>query len=511
MNPLTSEFAALFDGFKQAYGAYKISGTKPSSGKVIGKAASLVGEVTLDLWEKHLMGVQGLGIIPINAESMAKFGAIDIDDYDLDIIKLAAKIDKLHMPLVVCRTKSGGAHAYLFTTEQIPALVMQERLRDMSAALGYGNCEIFPKQSQLLVSRGDAGNWINMPYFDHLSTMRYAVDHRGRKLDVHTFLALAKQAAVTPKYLESLKFDIPDLLGGGPPCLNQLVKQGFPAGSRNNGLFNLGVYARKAYPDDWKQRLEGFNNQHMNPPLSPAEVLATIKSLDKHSYTYTCRSHPIQAFCNAAVCRTCAHGVGGARLGMPAMGTLTKLCTVPPLWFIDVETVTGTARLELTTDELQQPRLFQKKCLEQLNVMPQVMKQENWQNVVTSLLETVNIVEVPVEATPYGLLMNHLEAFCTSRVTARTSDEILMGKPWINNDEVHFRIADFLAYLARVKFNEKELGLNRIAFYLKELKGYRKQFHNIRGKGANCYVIPTSTFKFQQESFEPPTIDQDPI
>ena len=41
---------------------------------------------------------------------------------------------------------------------------------EISAFLGYGGCEVFLKQEQLLVERGDVGNFINLPYFDSEQT-----------------------------------------------------------------------------------------------------------------------------------------------------------------------------------------------------------------------------------------------------------------------------------------------------------------------------------------------------
>jgi hypothetical protein len=50
---------------------------------------------------------------PINQDNLCKFGALDIDTYDLDHKALGAKIRKLKLPLLHCRSKSGGAHLVL--------------------------------------------------------------------------------------------------------------------------------------------------------------------------------------------------------------------------------------------------------------------------------------------------------------------------------------------------------------------------------------------------------------
>jgi hypothetical protein len=81
----------------------------------------------------------------------------------------------MKLPLVVCRSKSGGAHLFLFVNQWASAKDMQEVLRHVAAALGYGDCEIFPKQTSLQLKRGDVGNFLNLPFYDAEEGLRYAI------------------------------------------------------------------------------------------------------------------------------------------------------------------------------------------------------------------------------------------------------------------------------------------------------------------------------------------------
>jgi hypothetical protein len=92
----------------------------------------------------------------------------------LDHKGLIDRIRKLQLPLVVCRSKSGGAHLFLFSKEWVPAKTMQTTLNQIAAAMGYGGTEVFPKQVRLFLERGDVGNFLNLPYFDAESGLRYA-------------------------------------------------------------------------------------------------------------------------------------------------------------------------------------------------------------------------------------------------------------------------------------------------------------------------------------------------
>lgn len=505
MHPLSNDFMSLFDGFKEAHGIFNANVAGKSGDKVVGKAATITKPVTQELWNLHLEGKQGLGIIPINANSLCKFGAIDIDEYDLDLLSLNRNIQQYKFPVMVCRTKSGGAHLYMFMREFIEAKLIIQKLKEVASFLGYGTCEIYPRQAQLLVDRGDAGNWINMPYFDAGHTMRYALDENSKSMDAVKFLERAHEKSMTREQLLAMMIVVPEALTGGPPCLQHLIRNGFPQGTRNNGLFNLGIYAQKAYPNEWQLKMESFNMQFMKPPLTSVEVLAIMKSIEKKDYTYTCKSQPIQSYCDSVKCRMCTHGIGSSNMGMPKMGSLTKLCTVPPIWFLDVETEDGQQRMELSTEDLQNPIRFQSRCMESLNIMPQIAKRDMWQTMISGLLTSVTRIEIPVDSTPAGQFMQHVEAFCTSRVNAKSEDELLLGKPWTSAKQIYFRMQDIIKYLDRVRFFE--FKLNEITMHLRAIKGSHRKFKHIKGKGFNVWVIPEDTFTKQTESFD--KIEQD--
>jgi hypothetical protein len=500
LHPHSFAFAAIFEGFTQAHGIYNIK-KKEGTGKVKGQAASIVGDVTVDLWSKHLNGEQGLGIIPINEKNLCKFGAIDVDDYNLDPSSLHNRAKKLGLPFVVCRTKSGGSHLYLFTTDFIPAPMMKAKLEHFASLLGVGGSEIFPKQTQLLVDRGDAGSWINMPYFGGDKTDRFAFNQNGLPCKtVEQFLAMVQEKMVDPETLEHWTIPVKEPLGTDcPPCLNCLCSQGFPEGTRNDGLMNLGVLAMRKDKDKWPQILDEWNTSYMDPPLSSVEVLGVIKSQKKKEYHFMCNRQPLQSFCNKPLCRSRKYGIGEAT-GMPTMGTLTKFDSIPPIWFIDVE---GKGRLELQTEDLQQPLRFQKCCMEQLDCVPPILKREDWSSIISALLETVNVVQIPLESTPRGLLMSHLEDFINSKSqhhVNRDKEVLLSGNVWLEDKYAYFRLKDFLDYLQIRRFTE--FKPNKIAIILKDLNA-EHVFINIKGKGVNVYKIISSLI-IQRSPFNVP-------
>ena len=160
------QFKKIFEGNNSAYGQLILTGETTDKGKAVGKAFIKKEPIPDQLWQEHLDGKDpALGVIPINENNQCKWGCIDVDEYTgLDHKKIAVGIKEQNFPLVMFRSKSGGAHLFLFTKDFIPAVLMQAKLKMMSEALGFGGSEIFPKQTEILVERGDTGNFLNLPY-----------------------------------------------------------------------------------------------------------------------------------------------------------------------------------------------------------------------------------------------------------------------------------------------------------------------------------------------------------
>jgi hypothetical protein len=237
----------------------------------------------------------------------------------------------------------------------------------VSAALGYGGSEIFPKQVKLHLDRGDVGNFLNLPYYDAEEGLRYAIKDDGTSATLEEFFKLVETHVQTPEQVLGLQVtETPDaILKDGPPCLQTLCANKISEGGRNNGLFNIGVYLRKAYPDSWETEILTYNMQYLEPPLPLNEVNIVAKQLERKEYAYKCGDSPINSYCNKDLCRTRRFGVGAAVQGA-AIANLRKYNSTPPVWFLDV----NGEPLELDTEALQSQGIFQKACMEQLNFMP---------------------------------------------------------------------------------------------------------------------------------------------
>ncbi|WP_245489831.1 DUF5906 domain-containing protein [Mesorhizobium sp. M1A.F.Ca.IN.020.03.2.1] len=286
----SERFAERFRGYTAAYGRYVIQRVN-EKGKSDGKGTTIEEPVTQALFDDHLAGISSLGILPLDADNKVSWACIDIDEIGIDHKELIRKIDELRLPLLVCRSKSGGAHCFLFLVQPSDADVVRRYLVACAAALGHPGTEVFPKQTQR--KEGEVGNWLNLPYFFESKTTRFAVADDGDALPLVEFLnkadatAVAVESLVAPHVSAELvplkrgeKFVLPDMIPEG----------GTIYGGRDNTLFKYGCSLRAKGADDEKVTLElrMVNAERCDPPLPRSDVERITKQVLKHE-----QGHPI--------------------------------------------------------------------------------------------------------------------------------------------------------------------------------------------------------------------------
>ena len=449
MEGAAKKFQELFAGLNRVRGSYKIDPDRThEKDKVIGAAKTVKEPIQEYHWQAHLDGTEGLGVVPIRDDQCCVFAALDIDEYDLNLQDLNEEVNKLKLPFIACRTKSGGAHLYVFFQEPLRADLVRERLQLMAAALGYPAVEIFPKQKEL--KPNDVGNWINLPYFNaNGPTNRYALNKEGKAIpNLDLFVAYAESQKVSKEYFMEMKiktFEKPFM--DGPPCLQRLATQegGFPAGTRNNSLFNIGVYLRLKFVDHWRDKLEEYNFQFMKPPLKSTEVQQTLRSLEKDKYFYKCNDAPICHVCSRDACLGRKFGVGngdedggGELEGM--LGTLQKT------YALDMYGI----QITLRTAELFSQDKFIQKLSEVLCKYPRKVRPQRWQTILKEKIESAELIEVPPETGTYGHILSALKDFCTIHGGAETREEIDAGKVWKDDKGyLWFKHQPFLDFMVK--------------------------------------------------------------
>jgi hypothetical protein len=286
-----------------------------------------------------------------------------------------------------------------------------------------------------------------------------------------------------------------------PPCLQILCKARISEGGRNNGLFNIGVYLRKAYPDSWESEILRYNMEYLSPPLPLPEVNIVAKQVQRKDYAYKCSDAPINSHCNKELCRTRKFGIGAAVAGA-TIANLRKYNSTPPVWFMDV----NGEPLELDTDGLMSQPFFQRACMEQLNFMPRSVAKNQWEGRISTLMNEMRdnesaIIEVAQDASISGQFYDYLEEFCRHLQQAQDKEEILLRRPWTDEEQniTYFRLKDFENFLKKNKFFEYKS--HKIAQRLRDING-ESVVLKIKGRAVRVWQIPS--FESGDIDLEPP-------
>lgn len=490
---LLERFQILFTGYDKAFGRYVIK--KAVAGeKASGNAWTLNGQPTEEDWRHHLEGTgPGLGIIMLQENDTCRFGAIDVDDKTIDHIKLEAKIKKLNFPLVVCRSKSGGAHLYCFTSKDVEATLLQRKLSEWCARLGFANTtEIFPKQTSRY-DETDKGNWINIPYYNYTRSMRYAIID-GNPVSFDKFLDYAESMKVTAEDIEQTTFkpgNEEDDFYEAPPCLQHFEQLGgFSVGSMKNGMFNVGVYLRRRFPEDWEEKFNEYAAKMCDPPLKPEEIVGLKKQLNKKDYSFTCKQIPIRDHCQRRLCLSRKFGVGNGSGGSSDSQTpdirihVQYVSGETSLWSVEV----AGKQIVVDTKTLYSPDSFNQRCMDALRIIPVHMPTGRWRKHIAELMQSCEVVHEAEEASERGQVWECIVSFLTQDSQAKTKDEITSDRPYTEGGKVYFLLKDVTAWLKR--YGVPALTPNLLGRMLRD-HGGEPDKQRVGGVVRNIWVIPT--------------------
>ena len=537
-------FAALFRGSPRGHGNFNAQHEGVAAGKKVeGPRKTVHKPATLAHFEQHLAGTYGLGAVPLllDPPGHTVWGAIDIDIYTgFDLPAFARMIAARGFPLVVCRSKSGGPHCYVFLTEPVQASIVRAVLGKWAASLGFPTAEVFPKQDALADQRHDEcvmchgagcatcgstgkvenggyfGNWINLPFQSGDRSTRYALDADGKALTLDEFLVTAEMSRIDQATLEDFEPMVaadeapqdgpqaPGVAGGtdggefpeAPPCVVRMAQSGVVEGSdgggRNTALFNAAIYLRRMDPEHLAERTNKFNQEHLSPPLTPGDVHVIVRSVSRKDYSYQCNAHPLKGLCDRKTCELRKWGVlFGRSQAAPGFGLefgqLTKVMTDPASW----EWVVNGTLVKFTTKEFTAQKAFLERILDRTptSLAPALMRPREWDAFWKSAKASAVVVQPPEDATTDGQLMFHLSNFCTARARAKTLDEMLLHKAYFDEPAQRecFMVADFLAYLIQQRVSGASERTIYVALRERDLRSHEA---TLKGKDVEYWSIP---------------------
>lgn len=440
---IIDRFKKLFGGNPQAYGVYDTS-TK--------KSITIREPIKRENYDMHLSaGTKGVGVVPVIDKTSSSFGALDYDNHKIhdgvDLYALEQKIKQIKAPLVVCRSKSGGAHVFLFSKSPLNTRILRQVMRNYSEVLtGFGEqaIEVFPKQDE--VDKHLVGNWLNLPYFQGSNTERYAIIN-GKKAGVLEFIKYAESNAVDTKELLELGSETHS---EAPVCMERLFKEKLDEGNRNIAIYNACIYTRKAFPDSWESIVYKYNAENFITPLSHSEVTKVMTSIQRNpGYRYKCSEEPCKSRCDSSKCVLRKWGITPTERNdilmteLPKLGKLKKYLTDPVRYELTME----GKKLMLSSVELLQSSQFRRVVFEQLDRVVKPIKPDVWLNIVDGLIKKVELIDVPDDASRAGIIRSLLLDYIKQANLKDTGEDVEKRKHITNGRPVVQKMPDGIRYV----------------------------------------------------------------
>ena len=370
--------------------------------------------------------------------------------------------------------------------------------------MGLGHCEVFPKQEKLLregnVKDWEVGSFLNLPYHNGLNhTERYAFSDEGNILDLDEFLKEVEKKSITDIELKklSLKKENSDFTDA-PYCIEAYLTENktVQPGNRDNFLFQYSVYAKKKFGENFEEEVHKFHHKYFDDPLRPKEIEKIIRQADKKDWGYKCKDQPMCSFCNKSKCRIRKYGVGDSNIITDVGNVIQYGDNEDTIYHV---TVNNEQTIVCTIEELYDQHKFRKKCLVKLASMPSIMKREDWDLYITTIVSKAIKVKSEFEMTPEGEFRNILTRYISNQANALDIDDILNGQCFVDDEEsrVYFRMDQLQEYMRNRRYGA--MTSNQMGIFLRNLGGdYSKRKLNNK-KGQLVWWIPSDKIITKQE------------
>ena len=464
-------FSSLMVGAKEFYGTTVVGEIK--DGKAQSTSTCVHEPPTPITYSRHLAGTQSMGISPLKADNTIEFGAIDIDNYQGDLMAIVRAIWDYDMPICPCFSKSKKLHLYFFFDMQTSARDAVDIMRWYAKAFACDKkVEIFPKQLERSI-QNKAYSWINLPYFDagNDECHRKMVKKDGTLCSLDEFNERARLCKLDFKMHKQKIESYPCY--DAPPCiLTGVMLRDIGQGGRNNWLFSAAVYLRlKDENCDLEELLSDLNSKLPNP-LPENELRSTVlASLQRKSYFYMCSA---MDRCDKHECQKLEHGVGSAKSTGLEYGDLKQIMTDPPTY----EWVVNGQKMHFyTEDELLRQNKFRALCLRHLHIVPRTVPEDTWSKIVTKACKNIQVVVPDSLGNDFGVGSRFFDLVCkffSDQRKAANESQIRLGRIWIDEDrnEYVFTAASLIAFIQETN-QFKGLGQMEMRTRVEELGGYK--------------------------------------
>lgn len=419
-------------------------------------------------WKDHLEGKVSLGLVPIDDYSYVKFMAIDVDldimsELNLTLVSIYAQVEANNLPFIVCRSKSGACHLFVFFTEQAPVAPVRKAMMGMADFLGLNigkrPAEYFPHTSKLDITSN--GKYINLPYFNSEDTNRFAITASGSSLSLNEFIHLAESKMVSKESFCKWKAplsstdNLRDVVVNGPPCLQTIYDQGLQDGTKNDILLQFGILFKKYNKNTYMENVSLINQTRTDKPHDGSDLETTLKQLKKKDFHYNC-SHPCMApICAKSLCMSRKYGIKAA-VDFPEIKEIIQWGANDEYFEI---VLAKTESREEVKFKIEAERIFsfdsmQTAVLQAIHIVLPVPKKFDWMEFITTLATKIRRVEVSKEFSIEHAIRTLILERATSRTVGNKLEDLMVKRPVLVDGYIIIRHRDFMEEMARRGLNK---------------------------------------------------------
>lgn len=472
----------LFSGAEGRHGTYDKHRCRRYGDKLEMKdengngARELKSAPTPELWQQHLDGERPLGVSPLREDGMCRWGVVDSDDYSLTPLSVMEAAQRADLPVVVCRSKSGGAHVFLFADDWVPQATMHAALMACRDTLGVKKGEIFP-------TAATPGNWLNMPYFGGDETDRYAVKAGGLEMSVAEFLVAAEAKKVSAEVLARLST--------------------LPANRRRSSATDQQAGAERAHRDlerfvaEMSAAPKGIRGKLLYGRAKDLGKMVGARWIDRADVSGKLLTAGMA--CGLDMKEASEHIRNGIEHGMketpddePDADRYPKIESIVVLVGGEEEmwrlSLAGLGDITLPVREVMHYYTFNTRCAARLRTSFRQLKNDAWSDRINEALRHATEEQVPRDETPEWVFFEEMCDFCMDRQRSECLDDIHLGKPIHAEDEdrVYFTVSDLQTHLAKGSTILRSASLRRIGALLNGLGAENvdtgKTTKRVRGK-----------------------------
>lgn len=311
----TDLFRAAFPGLDHVYGTYD-----PGSGRSWQVKQPVTDEVIVN----HIMGRKPIGRYLLTGTHTHTV-VVDYDDDAPNLpMEFLNQVAHYEVPSYIEISKAKGFHVWLFFEDGgVPAVKARAVVKHILDEVEH-NAEVFPKQDAINLSRGEYGNFINLPLFgglvlegrtvfvDPANGLR-PVPNQWRLIEA--LRRVSESALDEIIEINEIEMDCPKYSAAGlvlgtveqawglPPCARRMLAEGVTHDQRV-ACFRLAVHLkRQGIPFDiavaalreWSKKNRPFGGKRI---ITRTEIKAQAASaFDKDYRGFACDDPAIAPFC----------------------------------------------------------------------------------------------------------------------------------------------------------------------------------------------------------------------